>query len=176
MRSLGRFCCLKSFLAWWGLICIKGICCARPVLAAEEEQRPLCRVDQGAKNEIQTVSLQKTVINITEVNPLLCCILTGSELLLIGPGWCQHQAVCWLLPVPLRLVNVFSQQSLCCLSKYLSSFQVWRVPLRVLSAKLTLGKILFRWTFDIGTCPVSSLDFGTCPLPSILLCPTYLCP
>ena len=40
------------------------------------------------------VSLLKTFINITDVNTLLCSILTGSELLLIGPGWCQHQAVC----------------------------------------------------------------------------------
>ena len=28
---------------------------------------------------------------------------------------------------------------------------------KILSAKLTLGKILFRWTFDIGTCQVSNL-------------------
>ena len=52
----------------------------------------------------------------------------------------------WLVPTPSSLLTAtsasptgkcFSQQSLCCLSKYLSSLQVWRVPLRVLSAKLT---------------------------------------
>ena len=30
---------------------ISGVCCARAVLAVEEEQRPLRGVDQGSKND-----------------------------------------------------------------------------------------------------------------------------
>ena len=108
-----RLLCLCVDMIWLGVdsevlsglvtFDISGVCCARAVLAFEEEQRPLCRVGQGGQNEMIGWWISHTnwillwkLLQHHSIAVLFCCylvlvlycILIGSALQIVRYGQC----------------------------------------------------------------------------------------